>query len=1478
MKKSFCEKMSIEASTIRIFCNGERLENNQSIKGLNLNANDVIEVFREISGGGPPQRKNKTFDVEQIREALNKSSDYDESEDTNAKELALDKAKNGQEISKPETVDNDKMGDLLTEESDDLNQPKDSTKDEETVNPGHSKECHTNEKINLEETSQENVMMNPNDMDLVKDDDKKELKTNQTIVQDSFETELQEEEKSDSLAGNWLDDLRRKVSNETLPENSSIHKQLKFYLGLPDLTLTEMNIVKSLSERLEIHADWKLEKSSLFPKKKRILKKRKRTEVTETSSRCLRRKVGTQLENENEENSESNKDLSENDGTNSNPVNTGDGSSNTPKQRKTLFQMFGIVSPFFRQKVPSEEELRRLSLAVHLWAERTHGSVSFLQENQLNERHFRDILMFAGPSSRWKLIPDRSVTQYKNIWQNAHNGTEHFHGDLETGFETRGKLHDPSVRFCPFGHCMLDSNLIKLTDCKASKGPTRRKLFTPEKDSRQPLDFDQIKVKQSPTKEELKQKNNFLQHQINSLKHQKKLPQKPLEPDNKDDPSFGQPKIVKCTQTGCTKAFVTVFGLEQHLKKRHGEIEDFKKPKQECPFCGKQTVYIDQHIKSLHKEMKGNDTCEVCKQRIKQDMKKHRSVCIFCPFCGYQNRKKDRLLRHIEANHKENLLQDAPLDLTSPRKESDHSRVQTKRKNKEIVEDATQAEALDLTSPTKDDQERPLDLSPPNKIINTAASENLPGATSEEADSLDQSESENIILNHDSENIRREVTKKMSSPVQSDPGNLSQKISWEKKRSKYPFDNADEPYFSELEDGDDESFTQNRRQIKDALEKELRQIDKLEAKELEGDIEVLEQFETFMRNKTNRNQESGEYQSEVSTVRMYTGALRNDILPAFHQLFEPFDSRWLLDCTTEKNCKFDGEQRFYLKPEEPIYITSKIIQKALDNSTEKGGQQGGQRGTILNAAVQLMNFIEIYFNQRLNVYGRGPYESVLMYHQGVKTFISGTGSWKRCNDEKDRAQNENKMRQSYLHPNKDAEVLQRYKTYINSSDRIKNLNKILIHSENEEKRPTDREMPELGKIAMGELVAATGCRPVVLLKLTVEAWVDKKPGFNPYKVSNDDCVVDEEDGKDKIYRRIDPNLPPKDRACVHQIQENVAECPIMCEERCEPDGYNILITWDKTSGCKGPSYLHIPKELKHMMDIYDIKRIRYFKGRKPNPSAKDDWFHEDSTPFFLNSACSAFKSLDLKHVTECMGIDVTAYSFRKIVATWACSHASEEIRSCEEEALQHSLKIAKDKYMQNKMVKPQRLVQQYAEDESLFPEAFRDQIEKSKSKVKSAIKTTEEQRTKKRIETLNKRKEDYKKLKSDKRPLGPMHRILGTQRKEFLGLIKEVKEIETENYLENLKPLQWRQLVVRTICTAKEKKGERLRKLWMEMYQGDLKWGVRDARLKAQERNWPMGQITSRRDRNSWIAGCLRKSHMSKVIRAKKDSRSKESE
>ena len=159
---------------------------------------------------------------------------------------------------------------------------------------------------------------------------------------------------------------------------------------------------------------------------------------------------------------------------------------------------------------------------------------------------------------------------------------------------------------------------------------------------------------------------------------------------------------------------------------------------------------------------------------------------------------------------------------------------------------------------------------------------------------------------------------------------------------------------------------------------------------------------------------------------------------------------------------------------------------------------------------------------------------------------------------------------------------------------MEDMNKVLCYSNKDDVKPTDRGITEIGKVTMGEIVAATGCRPVVLLKMPNSAYTDKQPGFNPYETSDGDCILDEDDGKEKIYRRVNPNLPPKGKACQHQLELKVAECPVMCEKRCEPDGYNILITWGKTSGTSGPSYLHIPKELKHMMDMYDIKKVKYF--------------------------------------------------------------------------------------------------------------------------------------------------------------------------------------------------------------------------------------------------------------------------------------------
>ena len=172
---------------------------------------------------------------------------------------------------------------------------------------------------------------------------------------------------------------------------------------------------------------------------------------------------------------------------------------------------------------------------------------------------------------------------------------------------------------------------------------------------------------------------------------------------------------------------------------------------------------------------------------------------------------------------------------------------------------------------------------------------------------------------------------------------------------------------------------------------------------------------------------------------------------------------------------------------------------------------------------------------------------------------------------------------------------------------MNNITKILGFASEGALLPTPGEMTEIGNIMMG----STGCRPVVVRRLTDAAYGDKTPGFNPRRVSDGDCVLEEEHENAKIYRRVNPSLPPRDRACQHQLEEKTAECSVSCSQRCDPDGFNIFVTWDKTQGTKGPSYLHNTKPLKILMDCYAVIRSKFFENKKPSPESNDDWLTDE---------------------------------------------------------------------------------------------------------------------------------------------------------------------------------------------------------------------------------------------------------------------------
>ena len=944
-------------------------------------------------------------------------------------------------------------------------------------------------------------------------------------------------------------------------------------------------------------------------------------------------------------------------------------------------------------------------------------------------------------------------------------------------------------------------------------------------------------VKQSPSKQELKIQNKLLLKQLEVYK--KKNRRNPMKSEQIEDQvlTIKKPTFIRCNIQNCDKEFSTTVGLLKHQGKIHGEENVNKTFKHICSLCGRNVVYIEQHIRFFHKDITSKEVCEVCQETIVGDMKKHRGSCISCPKCGYNNSKKKRLLEHIKRcnyEKEDNCIQIEPLDLTSPKKVPDKN---LNNKSVRIAQDCHEQSIQFETEPRN---------------------ENIGTVMDKEAD-LIQMEADQFVA---------PLADEKASDI-----DLNTSIALSMKRSKYPFDEIDgeEGYISELEDDDEVEFTKRRRFVKDELELKLREVDNLENLEKEGDEKIIEEFRLFMQNKKSGANKSGEFSriKEVSTVTTYTNTLKNDILKAFHRLFKPFDSRWIFDCTTPKDCTFEGEKRCFVSPEEPTYMSSKILEEALKRYDPTIKENGQLRANILCTAREFMDFIELQYNNKLNVYGPEPLKKVMTYHSIVRTYVKATGAWKICNDGKKKALHNNKTIDAYQNPNKDIEILEKYHKYIQSEERFCSLSKIINFSSEMAQKPSDGEMTELGKTIMGEIIATTGCRPIVVRHLNNGAYTDKKAGFNPRKVTPDDSVVEEDNGNEKIFRRVNPNLPPKHLACEHQLAQKTAECPVLCDKRVDPDGFNVFVDWDKTSATNGPSYLHITKPLKVLMDLYCIIKSRFFGERKLTTLSSEDWLIEDETPFFLNSAGSEFKFLNLKHLSASMGVDVTAYSYRRIVSTWAMSHESEDIRSAEVEALQHSLKVATDHYLQNKMRKPQTLTQTYIEEERIFPKHIVDEIQKSEERSQSIISENESKRIKRRYDNLIQEKERNKELKSKMKPLGPRHRILGGDRDEIKDLIEKVIGDTVENKMSKMKPLKWRRFMVRMVCTTEGLIGESLRRLWVRVYQGDLMWGVRDIRLRAKEKQWPRKDISvnQNQDRNSWVAMALRKSLSSKITK-----------
>ena len=91
------------------------------------------------------------------------------------------------------------------------------------------------------------------------------------------------------------------------------------------------------------------------------------------------------------------------------------------------------------------------------------------------------------------------------------------------------------------------------------------------------------------------------------------------------------------------------------------------------------------------------------------------------------------------------------------------------------------------------------------------------------------------------------------------------------------------------------------------------------------------------------------------------------------------------------------------------------------------------------------------------------------------------------------------------------------------------INKLLSYAHPDAESPTAAVMTDLGVTVMEEIVACTGCRPKVVRHLNMAAFVDAKPGFNPYDVTGEEATLEEDVDGEEIWRRVNPNRPPKEK-------------------------------------------------------------------------------------------------------------------------------------------------------------------------------------------------------------------------------------------------------------------------------------------------------------------------------------------------------------
>ena len=88
IKRQLCREEDWILDNIRFLLDGERIKDDETPASLGLSNGDIIEVFFEMTGGGPPEnlKKNLSGDEQKILDILENTFDSDNSDNSSDQE------------------------------------------------------------------------------------------------------------------------------------------------------------------------------------------------------------------------------------------------------------------------------------------------------------------------------------------------------------------------------------------------------------------------------------------------------------------------------------------------------------------------------------------------------------------------------------------------------------------------------------------------------------------------------------------------------------------------------------------------------------------------------------------------------------------------------------------------------------------------------------------------------------------------------------------------------------------------------------------------------------------------------------------------------------------------------------------------------------------------------------------------------------------------------------------------------------------------------------------------------------------------------------------------------------------------------------------------------------------------------------------------------------------------------------------------